>query len=84
LANGRKSKKNSIKTTAVLATSYIIRKVLQFETSALSCGDSCWLKRRGSGERRCVTGNNMMMIIIIVRVIIMSPKTDIISLYVKK
>jgi len=33
----------------------------------------------GSGERRCVTGDNMMMIMIII-----SPKTDTVSFYVKK
>jgi hypothetical protein len=37
------------------------------------------LKRRGRGERRCVTGDNMMMMMKM-----MSPKTDIISLYEKK
>ena len=57
----------------------------------MSGGDSCWLERRGSGERGTVTGDNMMMMIIILMmmmmmmiIIIISPKFDIVSLYVIK
>jgi len=46
----------------------------------VSDGDNCWLKTRGSGERRSVTGDNMMMLMIV----IISPKSDTVNLYVKK
>ena len=45
----------SLKKTAILETSYIIRKVLQCETGNLSGGDRCWFKSRSERGKRHVT-----------------------------
>jgi len=47
-----------MQSAAVLGTSHIIREVLQTESWVMNGGDSCWVKKRGSGERRSVTGHN--------------------------
>jgi hypothetical protein len=80
LANDRKSKKRpkykhntntkhsiySVKQTAVLGTSHILRNVLQCETGVLSGWGSCWFRERGNGERRAVTGDNIIIIVILI------------------
>jgi hypothetical protein len=45
---------DSLQKTAILATSHIIRKVLQCEASSLSGGDHRWFKR-STGKERPVT-----------------------------
>ena len=42
---------------AILGTSHIMRKVLQFETGTVTGGDHRWFKRR-TRERRPVTGDD--------------------------
>jgi len=47
---------DSLQKTAILGTSYIIRKVLQCEARSVSGGDHCWFKR-STGKKRPVTGD---------------------------
>jgi putative hemolysin len=49
---------HSLQQTAVLATSHIILKVLQYDTWSLSGGDHSWFKRRSTGKKRPATRNN--------------------------
>jgi hypothetical protein len=48
---------DSLQQTAVLGTSHIIRKVLQFETGSVSGGGHWWF-RRSTGKKRPVTRDN--------------------------
>jgi hypothetical protein len=60
---------DSLKKTAILGTSHIIRKVLQCETWSLSGGDHPWFKR-STRKKRPVTrddnNNNSIIVIILV------------------
>ena len=66
---------DTLKKTAILGTSHIIRKVLQCETGCINGGDHRWF-RRSASKRRPVTRNNKKNIIIIIIIIITDSNSD--------
>jgi t-SNARE complex subunit (syntaxin) len=57
---------DSLKKTAVLGTSHIMRKVMQCETGSLGGGDHRWFKRRSTRKNRPVAREIIIIIIIII------------------
>jgi len=66
----RKHSGDSLQKAAILVTSHIIQKVLQFGTRSLSCGVYSWFKRRSIKEKRPVVRDVMMMMMMMMMMMI--------------